>query len=130
PINLLLCQCPPQPRDLPPSPTRRSSDLQRGGLVAHRLQQGPLLFAQPFLLQGGPHPGIEQDRVDGLGQEVLGAEADALDDVVDLDRKSTRLNSSHSQMSYAVFCLKKKNKTPGIRSHSSPKPGGRTWHRT
>src|SRR5688572_31259045 len=27
-----------------------------------------------------------------------------------LDRKSTRLNSSHSQISYAVFCLKKKTK--------------------
>src|SRR2546430_6895769 len=27
-----------------------------------------------------------------------------------IDRKSTRLNSSHSQISYAVFCLKKKNK--------------------
>src|SRR2546430_9956589 len=27
-----------------------------------------------------------------------------------LDRKSTRLNSSHSQISYAVFCLKKKNR--------------------
>src|SRR5207245_4875849 len=29
----------------------------------------------------------------------------------DLDRKSTRLNSSHGSISYAVFCLKKKNKT-------------------
>src|SRR5206468_12328369 len=28
------------------------------------------------------------------------------------DRKSTRLNSSHDQISYAVFCLKKKNTTP------------------
>src|SRR5688572_31880158 len=28
--------------------------------------------------------------------------------IVDIDRKSTRLNSSHSQISYAVFCLKKK----------------------
>src|SRR5688572_31106417 len=28
----------------------------------------------------------------------------------DADRKSTRLNSSHSQSSYAVFCLKKKNR--------------------
>src|SRR5688572_15379656 len=28
-----------------------------------------------------------------------------------IDRKSTRLNSSHSQISYAVFCLKKKKKT-------------------
>src|SRR2546430_13415059 len=31
------------------------------------------------------------------------------------DRKSTRLNSSHSQISYAVFCLKKKNNTRIIR---------------
>src|SRR2546430_13443559 len=29
-----------------------------------------------------------------------------------LDRKSTRLNSSHSQISYAVFCLKKKERNP------------------
>src|SRR2546430_11713934 len=35
------------------------------------------------------------------------------------DRKSTRLNSSHSQISYAVFCLKKKkkNKTSHTQSH-------------
>src|SRR2546430_9447323 len=32
------------------------------------------------------------------------------------DRKSTRLNSSHSQISYAVFCLKKKNMEPGLTS--------------
>src|SRR5688572_31459946 len=31
-------------------------------------------------------------------------------DKVEKDRKSTRLNSSHSQISYAVFCLKKKKK--------------------
>src|SRR5688572_31144678 len=31
-------------------------------------------------------------------------------DVAQTDRKSTRLNSSHSQISYAVFCLKKKKK--------------------
>src|SRR5688572_31856436 len=31
-----------------------------------------------------------------------------------LDRKSTRLNSSHSQISYAVFCLKKKKKTKKV----------------
>src|SRR5688572_32541258 len=30
----------------------------------------------------------------------------------DRDRKSTRLNSSHSQISYAVFCLKKKKRQP------------------
>src|SRR2546430_10083948 len=32
------------------------------------------------------------------------------------DRKSTRLNSSHSQISYAVFCLKKKKKRQAIDS--------------
>src|SRR2546430_4461165 len=31
-----------------------------------------------------------------------------------LDRKSTRLNSSHSQISYAVFCLKKKKPSTGL----------------
>src|SRR5690606_40150647 len=33
------------------------------------------------------------------------------------DRKSTRLNSSHVKISYAVFCLKKKRKTLHILSH-------------
>src|SRR2546428_5557280 len=44
-----------------------------------------------------------------IGTEAVvratGAEGDV---VVGLDRKSTRLNSSHDQISYAVFCLKKK----------------------
>src|SRR3712207_8423686 len=31
-------------------------------------------------------------------------------EIVELDRKSTRLNSSHANISYAVFCLKKKKK--------------------
>src|SRR3712207_7097340 len=34
-----------------------------------------------------------------------------------LDRKSTRLNSSHANISYAVFCLKKKNPTKNLRTH-------------
>src|SRR2546427_2069801 len=38
-----------------------------------------------------------------------------------LDRKSTRLNSSHSQISYAVFCLKKKNTTqPPLSQNQKP----------
>src|SRR2546422_4547790 len=37
------------------------------------------------------------------------------------DRKSTRLNSSHGYISYAVFCLKKKNNQPNRdQQHSSP----------
>src|SRR5438270_6448239 len=37
------------------------------------------------------------------------------------DRKSTRLNSSHSQISYAVFCLKKKKKKKKSRSQTPKK---------
>src|SRR5438067_3322207 len=47
--------------------------------------------------------------------QIEGEAADGGDDTVrrlalDLDRKSTRLNSSHVSISYAVFCLKKKKK--------------------
>src|SRR2546430_8890246 len=49
---------------------------------------------------------------------------DECGDAPGLDRKSTRLNSSHSQISYAVFCLKKKKpftllKPPSTRKHVS-----------
>src|SRR5689334_24848023 len=47
--------------------------------------------------------GIDQH----LGQLVAAGELRVLSGV-DVDRKSTRLNSSHSSISYAVFCLKKK----------------------
>src|SRR2546421_1539841 len=43
--------------------------------------------------------------------------------IVKTDRKSTRLNSSHDQISYAVFCLKKKTKAHRYR------PQGRQAHR-
>src|SRR3712207_7635250 len=33
------------------------------------------------------------------------------------DRESTRLNSSHANISYAVFCLEKKKKTPTTKTH-------------
>src|SRR2546430_10773542 len=42
------------------------------------------------------------------GEQVLGLDVLV---VLTQDRKSTRLNSSHSQISYAVFCLKKKKNT-------------------
>src|SRR3712207_8555932 len=42
--------------------------------------------------------------------------ADPLLDRAVEDRKSTRLNSSHANISYAVFCLKKKKQTPIVPS--------------
>src|SRR2546430_7554608 len=47
---------------------------------------------------------IDRDRATSLGVTVQQIEQA----LYDADRKSTRLNSSHSQISYAVFCLKKK----------------------
>src|SRR2546428_7880126 len=41
------------------------------------------------------------------------------------DRKSTRLNSSHDQISYAVFCLKKKDRNPGTCDVSTYTESGR-----
>src|SRR2546430_10022845 len=45
-----------------------------------------------------------------VGREVRGGVAPSLEEHGGPDRKSTRLNSSHSQISYAVFCLKKKKR--------------------
>src|SRR5256885_7871109 len=49
------------------------------------------------------HPNTSRDR-------LLDALRDRYRDFIRADRKSTRLNSSHLVISYAVFCLKKKKK--------------------
>src|SRR2546427_5266372 len=56
-----------------------------------------------------------QEQLDGLSRVHEDAKENfervrQTKEVEILDRKSTRLNSSHSQISYAVFCLKKKKK--------------------
>src|SRR3712207_8728432 len=57
-------------------------------------------------LQGG----LAKGSLAGLGEEVeLVYLFEAVEEPL-LDRKSTRLNSSHANISYAVFCLKKKKK--------------------
>src|SRR2546422_5329861 len=55
------------------------------------------------------------DELDGLGRQVLqrgdaGGVRGRGDEDQLVDRKSTRLNSSHGYISYAVFCLKKKKR--------------------
>src|SRR5690606_8699518 len=74
--------------------------------------------------EGGKPPGIDQEELPTFGKgdpqpqmgvfgpltpRLLPKEA-AAHPKVEEDRKSTRLNSSHVKISYAVFCLKKKNK--------------------
>src|SRR5690606_26604458 len=51
-----------------------------------------------------------EDRGAGHGRQCISTTAIV---VISPDRKSTRLNSSHVKISYAVFCLKKKKKTEG-----------------
>src|SRR2546430_9680587 len=65
------------------------------------------LFPYTTLFRSRVHAAVGQPVVDQAEhQEQIG-------DPEEGDRKSTRLNSSHSQISYAVFCLKKKKE--GVR---------------
>src|SRR5690606_40349649 len=49
-----------------------------------------------------------QERLLAAAREIRALGGDALAIPTDVDRKSTRLNSSHVKISYAVYCLKKK----------------------
>src|SRR5690606_40822060 len=98
------------PPALPPLPTRRSSDLD--------LDLDPRMMLAEILEECGhdergerrvaPHgqPATDPDAILGGHRLQQGA---VLQQRVHLgeDRKSTRLNSSHVKISYAVFCLKK-----------------------
>src|SRR5258707_3861814 len=65
----------------------------------------------------------------GCAKHLIGCASLAL--AVPRDRKSTRLNSSHANISYAVFCLKKKKKKQdSINSeyiHATPKNNKTCW---
>src|SRR2546430_13350589 len=65
-----------------------------------------------FRSQVGSGP-FEVDRLEMSLRQAVGDTAERAAALTPgcKDRKSTRLNSSHSQISYAVFCLKKKNKS-------------------
>src|SRR2546428_9602200 len=75
-------------------PTRRSSDLLHRG---RNVDEQEVADRSDHLAGGPARLRVGRDRR--------------------ADRKSTRLNSSHDQISYAVFCLKKKNQ-PERTSHS------------
>src|SRR5690625_6832978 len=64
----------------------------------------PLSLHDALPISVGPDPLVRRQR---LGQKL----PHDRDQDRDRDRKSTRLNSSHVAISYAVFCLKKKKKT-------------------
>src|SRR5438477_5543094 len=76
------------------------------------------LFRSPVLLQHRSAPSaVDDDRLVSLAErrdirpgECRGVRRGRRADRRQQDRKSTRLNSSHMSISYAVFCLKKKKK--------------------
>src|SRR5690606_41866180 len=98
----LLFSLYPAHRDLHSFPTRRSSDLSMQnkepamGQIVEISFKGRRkgYYVADFEVRPDWYVIVEADRGEDLG-----------------DRKSTRLNSSHVKISYAVFCLKKKKTT-------------------
>src|SRR5688572_31897969 len=82
-------------------PTRRSSDLFH--LHELRIERVEPTFAG----EGGDTARRQLDGLERLGVRLV-CTGQTKEECRVGDRKSTRLNSSHSQISYAVFCLKKK----------------------
>src|SRR5690606_40426727 len=83
-------------------------DVQRHCGTFH--SEGRLVERQRLRLAGaGQRIALEVPKRVALLAEQIG-DAQRQFDLKSLDRKSTRLNSSHVKISYAVFCLKKKNK--------------------
>src|SRR5690554_7144774 len=71
-----------------------------GNLLWEQEEQRTILLK---LAETDPDTRVSQRAIEKI------AEPDALLKLLARDRKSTRLNSSHVRISYAVFCLKKKN---------------------
>src|SRR3712207_8831472 len=72
----------------------------RGGAAALVPRRGPCRA------EGARHPGLVRARPPARGR----------------DRKSTRLNSSHANISYAVFCLKQKDKPADVSTEAVSPP--------
>src|SRR5687768_18260011 len=89
-LSLFFLHCHRDHRDLHSFPTRRSSDLSPAGF-------GSCLFARLQKSRNSFSPVTGTATTTTTSSGLAGT-----------DRKSTRLNSSHGYISYAVFCLKKK----------------------
>src|SRR5438034_7709924 len=85
-----------------PFPTRRSSDLKTNGIVRCVFNKRKDNICMRMLKTS-----TDRSLSPGLLTEENENETNRM---FLLDRKSTRLNSSHTVISYAVFCLKKKKK--------------------
>src|SRR5205085_6429202 len=107
---LLSSSCSAPPRSLPSFPTRRSSDLDfRPDYLFIRTALSDLGSPQVLAMTATATPEMMHEVAAQLGRDPCAVNTGvAVAVIASTDRKSTRLNSSHSQISYAVFCLKKK----------------------
>src|SRR3712207_8654994 len=83
--------------------TRSHTGAAQGGMAAAlaNVEEDSWEWHTFDTVKGGDYL-VDQDAAEILAKEAI--------DAVIEDRKSTRLNSSHANISYAVFCLKKKKK--------------------
>src|SRR5438309_9142980 len=81
------------------------------GPVSRAAREAALGYYEKMMRDGDVHWNqwlAERETIRKKIAKFINAEPDE----IGLDRKSTRLNSSHSSISYAVFCLKKKRSIP------------------
>src|SRR5207249_8760518 len=106
----LLLYCYHPHRDLPSFPTRRSSDLDApvsGGEVGAKNAALTIMVgaSQAAFDRIKPIFELMGKNITLVGGNGAGQTCKVANQII--DRKSTRLNSSHVSISYAVFCLKK-----------------------
>src|SRR5205814_10632573 len=87
-------------------PTRRSSDLVSS--LTSRTSPSGMLSSRSRTPPGGSQCELSRRRMASTRPSLFTIAAATLTECIGVDRKSTRLNSSHLGISYAVFCLKKK----------------------
>src|SRR3712207_7659679 len=75
-------------------------------VVLERVEQPAAFLQVPSVVAAQLHAAV--DLLDVVLADVCGPDLTGTAKVDAVDRKSTRLNSSHANISYAVFCLKKK----------------------
>src|SRR5690606_40316520 len=108
-LSLFFFHCSPPHRDLPSFPTRRSSDLRKrlqAAPFSHQLTLNTILpmFRFSSIRRWASRTDSQEKTLSITGFSRPSRKRGRA------DRKSTRLNSSHVKISYAVFCLKKKKK--------------------
>ena len=96
--------------DIGVRPTDKLSTLTIGKAQMVEIARAMSFDSTKVLILDEPTAALSQGEVEELFKKIQQLKDKGVSIVFISDRKSTRLNSSHCSISYAVFCLKKKNK--------------------